>query len=427
MKIYGQDNQTMEQSSLTTISDDSLLLTNSPSFSYSYSSHSPIEITDDLDFTSANGVVSGSGVEEDPFIIEGWKIDASESHGIYISQTTKYFNIQKNFISAEGSSPTSAIYIENVMSGTAKIENNDCQDKPNGIFLYNSSNNFLTNNSCTNCHFGICVEESSNNNLLSNYCSYNCIGIYFKGLSNGNNATNNICNSNDWEGIKTQNYTFLKNNTCNFNTGKGIYVHGSHNYLINNHCLNGYYGISLYFSDLNKIINNTCTLNKRDGISIRCSHNNVLINNNCSKNNNGIHLTYSDNNILSRNLLVGNSYGINLSLISKANLVYHNTFIDNNRLSQAYDDVRCSIYNEDKNNVWYNTVSNEGNFWSDYSGSGDYLIAGSANSIDPYPLDENGVPYPNTSEDNHKNVDFYPFTLMLLILGSSVRKRKYNI
>ena len=219
----------------------------------------------------------------------------------------------------------------------------------------------------------------------------------------------------------------MKNNTCYLNTFGGIDVHGSHNYLINNHCSNGNNGIYLCFSDLNKIINNTCTLNKRGGISISHSDNNVLINNNCSKNNNGIHLTYSDNNILSRNLLVGNINGINLSLISKANLVYHNTFIDNNRFSQAYDDVRCGLHNEDKNNVWYNTVSNEGNFWSDYSGSGDYLIAGSANAIDPYPLDENGVPYPNTSEDNHINVDFFPFTLMLIILGSSVRKRKYNI
>ncbi|MDI6917068.1 MAG: hypothetical protein QMC80_04655, partial [Thermoplasmatales archaeon] len=41
-------------------------------------SHNPIRIWSNSDFTSENGVSSGSGTEADPYIIEGWDIDASQ-------------------------------------------------------------------------------------------------------------------------------------------------------------------------------------------------------------------------------------------------------------------------------------------------------------------------------------------------------------
>ena len=36
--------------------------------------------------------------------------------------------------------------------------------------------------------------------------------------------------------------------------------------------------------------------------------------------------------------------------------------------------------------MWYDTVLNEGNYWSEYEGSGSYAINGSAGNTDPYPI-----------------------------------------
>ncbi|MCK4845872.1 MAG: hypothetical protein KAS95_09375, partial [Candidatus Heimdallarchaeota archaeon] len=40
------------------------------------------------------------------------------------------------------------------------------------------------------------------------------------------------------------------------------------------------------------------------------------------------------------------------------------------------------------NNYWYDSATKEGNYWSDWSGSGSYFIGGYAYSVDLYPLRE---------------------------------------
>ncbi|MBU3902481.1 MAG: right-handed parallel beta-helix repeat-containing protein, partial [Candidatus Thermoplasmatota archaeon] len=58
--------------------------------------HEPIHIYGNDDFTEENGVVNGSGTESDPYIIEGWDIDASQGSnaGIEIRNTNVYFIIR---------------------------------------------------------------------------------------------------------------------------------------------------------------------------------------------------------------------------------------------------------------------------------------------------------------------------------------------
>ena len=60
--------------------------------------------------------------------------------------------------------------------------------------------------------------------------------------------------------------------------------------------------------------------------------------------------------------------------------VFGNIFIDNfiGGTSQALDDGI--------NNTWFDKNTNEGNYWSDWLGVGNYTIDGEANSEDPYPL-----------------------------------------
>ena len=50
------------------------------------------------DFTTTNGVVSGSGTSYDPYIIEKWSINASQECGISISGTNAHFIIRNCYI-----------------------------------------------------------------------------------------------------------------------------------------------------------------------------------------------------------------------------------------------------------------------------------------------------------------------------------------
>src|SRR2546422_7356615 len=59
-----------------------------------FTSHSPILIAGDSEFTSANGVTGGSGTTTDPYVISGWDIDSSSTVGIRIRNTTAYAAIR---------------------------------------------------------------------------------------------------------------------------------------------------------------------------------------------------------------------------------------------------------------------------------------------------------------------------------------------
>lgn len=65
-----------------------------PSKALSYSPHDPIVINGDEDFIPANGVTGGTGIADDPYVIEGWHIDASETTGAKIEGTEAHFIIQ---------------------------------------------------------------------------------------------------------------------------------------------------------------------------------------------------------------------------------------------------------------------------------------------------------------------------------------------
>ncbi|MEM3341412.1 MAG: hypothetical protein QW728_01835 [Thermoplasmata archaeon] len=85
-------------------------------------SHTPIRIDCDSDFTSENGLCTGSGTESDPYIIENWYIEGlGYGYGIYIGNTTGYFVVRNCTISQ--SYGNSSIYYWN-----------------SGIALFNVSN-----------------------------------------------------------------------------------------------------------------------------------------------------------------------------------------------------------------------------------------------------------------------------------------------
>jgi len=67
----------------------------------SYKPHGIIVIPSNSGFIPANGVTQGSGTPSDPYVIEGWDIDASGvdvGGGIWISNTTAHFIVRNNYI-----------------------------------------------------------------------------------------------------------------------------------------------------------------------------------------------------------------------------------------------------------------------------------------------------------------------------------------
>ena len=294
--------------------------------------HAPISIISDIGLKA----FPGSGIEEDPFLIEGYNITASSSTGIFITGTTKYFTIRNCYIETI----SLGINIDSVADGTVTVFNNTCNQ---------------------NSLVGISLYAARNSSIINNTCNYNDLyGIML--ISSGDST--------------------IANNTCENNDQYGIY---------------------LYASGDSTIANNTCYNNGIDGIE----------------------LSNSDGCFIIFNLLQENGvYGVAMTYGSDNNTIHHNTFVDNN------DDPYGGSQAGDSgiSNTWYDTDTFEGNYWDDWSGTGNYSIDGTAGSFDPYPLDEYGNP-PIISEFSSNIIVLilvFVFSLVIIPLSLITRKKLKN-
>ncbi len=281
----------------------------------------PIEIYDNNDLLSYN--FSGSGTEEDPYRIENLNIITSNNYGIVVQNITKYILIQNNNVNAL----FGAIRIFNTGPDTIIITNNTCIGGELGIFVVISPRIKILNNTCTDSYDGININDSP----------YSLI----------------------------ENNTLTKNHVC-------IRVENN-----------------VPFS---KIINNHITKNY-DGMWITNSRNTLFKNNIIRNNVIGFFLDSTNEEFASLNCVIRNnlfenntSYALILSAFmeqsfTRQNLVYHNSFVNNNPNGQS------QAKDVGSHNRWYNESLKEGNYWSDWLGILPYNIGGSANTVDMYPLE----------------------------------------
>jgi parallel beta-helix repeat protein len=167
--------------------------------------------------------------------------------------------------------------------------------------------------------------------------------------------------------------SIIKNNTCvsRTNDGGGIGLGSMGSCLIaNNTCINFMQGIHLNNVDLCTITNNSIKDNNYQGINIR----------------------YSDSNTITNNRIINTvQHGLAIVGSSRSNIIHHNFFINNSNsesysIDGEYKGVPTSqAYDEGSNNMWYDEENQYGNYWSDYTGEGDYVIDGSAETTDRYP------------------------------------------
>jgi len=165
------------------------------------------------------------------------------------------------------------------------------------------------------------------------------------------------------EAIKSNNI-HIKESTLIENYDNILFVIINNSIISNNTINNNTIGCNLYLCYNFSILNNTIK-NNINSIEIYLSNNNLLKGNNLiSSDYRGIELIGSSNNTIKENNLTDGNTGIKIykeswiNITSNNNSIYHNNFINNS--INSYDE--CT-------NTWYNTIIQEGNYWSDYQGN----------------------------------------------------------
>ena len=231
-----------------------------------YTSHQPILIEGNSDFTSANGVTGGSGTPVDPYVIEDWDINASSAHGIHIGNTSVHFVIRDSYMH-DGSSSKYGIHLFNVSN--AEINDNEISFNQIGIFSRYSDNLVIRRNTVSNSSAGIYLFYTTDSLVAGNFGQY--MGLQALRLWN---SSMNI----------------IENNVLRFNSlGLVMESYSSLNTVLNNEITNNTVGISISSydsSDNNTIAFNKLTNNSQDGVRISQSYNNTVYNNAFINNNN---------------------------------------------------------------------------------------------------------------------------------------------
>ncbi len=324
-------------------------------------------------FTSANGVRSGTGLPGDPYIISDWLIVTNSSFGIHLKNTNKFFIIRNVIIERTNSTGESeGIWLDNASNG--RIENSDMSGFFYGIWLSLGSPNIITSNSLHNNTNGLYVTGSnegiSNNHIYHNTRYGAWITNSYNNVFTGNNVS---ANGNGRGGACAP--------SCD---GEGFVVSGSNNNLFYNNTLvaNDWYGFRTIFSQSNTYKNNYVAQNQF-GIIFTDSIGHQIFQNNITNNDFGVGLEGGNQNSnVTANRIISsnpNSYGIYVTRLSDpmsttGNIIYNNYLQTS---SNAYDDWNYTSGElPDSWNVTRRIGTNilggpfiGGNFYSNYAGS----------------------------------------------------------
>lgn len=185
-------------------------------FSVKATPHDPISIDGNDDFVAqaSNEGWTGDGTVGNPYIIEGYDINASSTNGVDIRNADVYFIIRNCKIH---NNSDGGIYFQAVENAT--VSNNLISDNLYGVFLNSSHNNCFDGNVIRNSTNGdgISMDNSTGNELKNNTIESNkYTGIGLWGCSNNliyhNNLINNSPNgydensTNSWDNGTEGNY-----------------------------------------------------------------------------------------------------------------------------------------------------------------------------------------------------------------------------
>jgi hypothetical protein len=237
-----------------------------------YTPHDPIYIYDDNDFTSENGVVSGSGSIDDPYMISGWEIEKIEIQGPP-EKISKYFEVNNCKILGK-------IVIRLIKDNRCKIINSDF---PLNLSVTNRIESggyidFITIKYCKlyiHEYAGIHLRPSENVTIKD--CEFYSQHVYRScGISAGPYTIIENCYFEDSNvGINTCDYNYVKN--CYFvnSSDEGIVIRGNQNIIENCTFLNEKLGIEISTPQNNATIKNCSFIGGDYGIGFFTQYGNA--------------------------------------------------------------------------------------------------------------------------------------------------------
>jgi parallel beta-helix repeat protein len=152
-------------------------------------SHCPISIFGDEAFTQENGVVTGAGSENDPYVISGWNIDATgEYYGIHIKNTTKAFIIVDCLILG---AECDGIYLE--AAAQAHVENCELRGNTYGLSMKEVKGAIIEDNAfLDSAEIAILMYGASGNEVCGNWVPDTQIGLLLMEKSTNNAIQDNV-------------------------------------------------------------------------------------------------------------------------------------------------------------------------------------------------------------------------------------------
>ena len=343
----------------------------------------------------------GSGTEEDPYRIGYYNLTAFSTYSIYIENILFTHFVIYNCI-VESTSP--------VGIGLRLI----------GVNLANLIGNSIMNHG----DFGLTIDQSDNITVSRNIFKNNSVGIHID-YSDGCYIYKNYIMNSTVRGLYGyySDRFYIDNNYVLNNTANGIGFYRCNEWVVINNYFssNGLVACNIENFCINTIVEynyfeyNTYAIDTSSCLGGFINNNTFYMNTLSA-----IRLSSTDDYVIVFNLFDKNGlYGVELSDTScHDNIIHHNSFFRNNLggNSQAYSDSSSSI--------WYDTVLLEGNYWDDWSKIGSYSIAGTANSVDPYPL---GIPLNPPIPEYSFRFFVLLMPLFYLIVIVVQRRRKNNL
>src|SRR3989441_7057897 len=164
----------------------------------SFTPHAPIFIDSDANFTAASGVTSGNGSAGNPYVIEGWEINAANGDGVSLRSTTAHVILRNLFVHDGG--PTYVgiliLYASNVtvdhVNATSSVQgiyvvvgtdiwvhaSNGSSAQGGGIGVTTSTRVVIDDDDVWSSEYGIWVNRSTSATIENNRLHRNGRGVF---------------------------------------------------------------------------------------------------------------------------------------------------------------------------------------------------------------------------------------------------------
>ena len=307
--------------------------------------HAPILIEGNANFTAMNGVVGGSGTADNPYVIAGWRIDASTASAIEIRNTTSPFVLRDiDVVHVNPSAPfTYAALLRNVTDATIRfvnvtmgalgfyvwssrnvsVDHVDVDAGPNGVFYGVQSANLSV----------------SNSSFHAGFISADGVGLRFEsnqahGIAAAPGARDIVIDQNSLEyagnrGDIVLNYT--ENTLVSRNVGvaeilTGWAGGGNNTRVIGNDVSGGAFGIKGLFDSNLTIEGNNVSSQSFAAISVHMSSNVIVIGNRVANSVRGLYLDGVSDMLFAYNDVESN--GQQVDIVSGQRLTWNQTYPD---------------------------------------------------------------------------------------------------